>query len=859
MGVVDPSTAMRAMSLQYRDPSGAWIEVLQARWTDQQLSQWHGFLVPAPHDTVAASEWRVVALEGGNREVTNIGWIEPRAASGDAFDLVRTIKYEVVLIATVLAAGIPLALAFFRGSRLLFLFTCLVVVAASNAVFFGVAKSMLIWFPDSGSYWQWPPHPLRPAAFSLLLRFVVHHLGFEGLNLLQFNMLLGSYLFALGLLAHLTRSFLLLTPFALLPLFWGNFAIHAANVLTEPWFMTGLILTFAGAVGLIARASYPMAIMTGASLALVVAGKSVGVVLIVPLLLAFRFIPGPLRKRAALLGITMVPSIALYLAMSIYGAQLNGRFSPQTAAGIALSGQVGWMLDPRLLDEKYRSAGEAVAAEIAKVYAKVPPMTNPREHVRFTTYRYNQLLHEIIGPTMAQRLLELDGFKGLTPRQVMNSYGDLGRSFYVRLNDLLLAWSVASIKADPLRYLAFCTLHYWGLWQDSLQYYYSVGRAAAQMLLRAEGLELEILGPRPWNVADFEAYYDRHIAAAHTGALAVLQLKHVELPVDPIRRDVATFLMIASLILCALYLLPMRYSVSVAGLIVAALLINAYLTAQALFQVTLERYGEVIVPVIALCVALACIAVRDALAARLQVLRQRLDHVRSSIGSSLARSGQHGRANAIGMRDFVSALQPHRERVLRPGAGLLIGALVVSSFVSYSWLPWHEAFGRRVTLEIVATGERNPESKSAEVWIQSLQGKPAAAILGEAAQDNRGWEVRDPVLVSYQFQPARLVVDMFIAGGSKIAFGKHPYSGKVRLVIDGRTSEYDLYSPMGSGLEVALDALVDNSGSVNWNSMLQMLLLSLIVFGAVAGLLYGLLYGLRSGLRLIARRAMRTA
>jgi hypothetical protein len=98
-------------------------------------------------------------------------------------------------------------------------------------------------------------------------------------------------------------------------------------------------------------------------------------------------------------------------------------------------------------------------------------------------------------------------------------------------------------------------------------------------------------------------------------------------------------------------------------------------------------------------------------------------------------------------------------------------------------------------------------------------------------------------------------VDTIIGDGTRIVFGKHPYSGKVRLVINGHSSEYDLYSPEGSGLEIFLENVVHDGGRIDWNSTLRLLLLSSIVFGAVAGLLYGLRYGLR----LVASRTSQIA
>jgi Flp pilus assembly protein protease CpaA len=66
-----------------------------------------------------------------------------------------------------------------------------------------------------------------------------------------------------------------------------------------------------------------------------------------------------------------------------------------------------------------------------------------------------------------------------------------------------------------------------------------------------------------------------------------------------------------ALVFSFLYLLPRNYSPRLAAAILWALFVNAYFAGHSLFQVTLVRYGEVIVPLLPLLLGLILWAIGE--------------------------------------------------------------------------------------------------------------------------------------------------------------------------------------------------------------------------------------------------------
>jgi hypothetical protein len=134
----------------------------------------------------------------------------------------------------------------------------------------------------------------------------------------------------------------------------------------------------------------------------------------------------------------------------------------------------------------------------------------------------------------------------------------------------------------------------------------------ARRWLLAAGFDLSRPGPHRATTApdDYYKYIDGWRERNATTVLAQLQYKLIS-QYGGSRSAVQLILMSLALVLSALYLVPRNYSPRLAAAIVWALFINAYFAGHCLFQVTLVRYGEVIVPLLPLLLGLIVWAICD--------------------------------------------------------------------------------------------------------------------------------------------------------------------------------------------------------------------------------------------------------
>ena len=95
----------------------------------------------------------------------------------------------------------------------------------------------------------------------------------------------------------------------------------------------------------------------------------------------------------------------------------------------------------------------------------------------------------------------------------------------------------------------------------------------------------------------------------------------------------------------------------------------------------------------------------------------------------------------------------------------------------------------KADISITATGVRDENVKWGEVWVGEFSGPGIVA-----AANAPGWERREHLQVSYQFQPATLKWSGAIDPEYRLYFIRHPNSGRMRLTINGQTKEFILYS-----------------------------------------------------------------
>ena len=119
---------------------------------------------------------------------------------------------------------------------------------------------------------------------------------------------------------------------------------------------------------------------------------------------------------------------------------------------------------------------------------------------------------------------------------------------------------------------------------------------------------------------------------------------------------------------------------------------------------------------------------------------------------------------------------------------LAVGGLLVAVIPVRVALPpsWH-------TLQIIATGQRNPAAQGSEVWVTAIQKPDGSKIPASELTLTGDWEVRGGVPLSYRNQPASLGWSGALNGDVTLTFVAHQRSGVVQVVWDGHSQQLDLY------------------------------------------------------------------
>lgn len=110
---------------------------------------------------------------------------------------------------------------------------------------------------------------------------------------------------------------------------------------------------------------------------------------------------------------------------------------------------------------------------------------------------------------------------------------------------------------------------------------------------------------------------------------------------------------------------------------------------------------------------------------------------------------------------------------------------------------------------ITATGEKNDQAKSSEVWLM-LPDYDALSSWPAKFEMPAGWERKRDVVVSYQNQPASISFSIESGEvGSFISFAEHEYSGVANVEINGRSINLDLYSAAAGQRRIDLYQYID--------------------------------------------------
>ncbi len=304
--------------------------------------------------------------------------------------------------------------------------------------------------------------------------------------------------------------------------------------------------------------------------------KGIGVVLVVPAILLVRFLPK--GKRFSVSGAIVIAGLGTYGLLAASNYARTGAFTPESFAGVALAGQVGWMLDDRAMppSELSQSMIRAVAPALAQRPADlddIHSLATLDRYVDLTTQDLNALVWGKMWPIAASNL---------------HSQEDIN-SFFLRLG-------ISSIRARPGAYLRHVAAHFYGLWRDfgktmslpeaTVNMRSELVYALPQLAQFAPGFVTKV------TMNTLRPFPSDAILKGDVIGQSQLPLKFTSWwSFNLVAAFGPLLLGLVALVLSVLSLLPGRLSRVYRTEIMIALSLNAYFGSHALLQVTLQRYA----------------------------------------------------------------------------------------------------------------------------------------------------------------------------------------------------------------------------------------------------------------------------
>jgi hypothetical protein len=140
--------------------------------------------------------------------------------------------------------------------------------------------------------------------------------------------------------------------------------------------------------------------------------------------------------------------LAAYGLLAIHNFSRTGVLAPESFAGVALAGHVGWMLDdasmpPSDLSKRMISAAAPLIAQRPADLADIRSRETLDRYVDLTVQEYNPVIWGKLFPIARS---------DLASQEEINS-------FFIRLG-------ISSIRAYPWPYLRHVAAHFYGLWRD---------------------------------------------------------------------------------------------------------------------------------------------------------------------------------------------------------------------------------------------------------------------------------------------------------------------------------------------------------------------------------------------------------
>ena len=312
--------------------------------------------------------------------------------------------------------------------------------------------------PDSNTYLTWSL--FRPIGYPVLL-FSYHFMvrSWEYLPLYQLELLLaGAFLLAYAV-ARSCGSYRIGWLLLCVAVGTTTMMASAADLLTEAPFAAFTMLHVGAMILAFVKGQRPVALLAGLSLASAIAIKSVGLVLLAPVVLVALAVPA---RRHVLLALVALPAALAWLAPSAYNYARHGTFESSHAGGFALAGHVAWAIHPA-----DRGIGEEEAAlverSVAPVLARRPAAFGSVLHyVSYTSDEYNELLWGNMVPAMEKH------YANRPPEPC--DWAGRGRGCIVphtlSVNRALVRLARQAIVQEPRAYAEHVAAHYYGMWRD---------------------------------------------------------------------------------------------------------------------------------------------------------------------------------------------------------------------------------------------------------------------------------------------------------------------------------------------------------------------------------------------------------
>lgn len=325
-------------------------------------------------------------------------------------------------------------------------------------------RSLLPWpvpWPDSVGYVNW--WLIRTVGYPMLLHAQEAALStWEYLPLVQLNLLLaGVAALAVGIV-RITGSYTLAWILVATVHSAAAMLLSAADLLTESAF-SALVMLHVAFMGLLfAGGSRVLAALAGVSLAAAVLVKSIGLVLVGPVLLLLAF-AGPLRRNVAAL--VLVPALVAWIGPSAYNLARNGFFEGSIASGYAMGGHVAWAIKQRLTSALPEEAA-LVERRIAPVLAQRPArFSDLNAYIEHTANEYNTLLWRNMVPELSARLPACRD-DSIESRWENCTWSQCAHPCKRELNRLMLTLSREAIAAEPARFALHVAAHDFGMWRN---------------------------------------------------------------------------------------------------------------------------------------------------------------------------------------------------------------------------------------------------------------------------------------------------------------------------------------------------------------------------------------------------------